>query len=185
MMLEPAKAARFESRPSDARWFCVSVAGGADFTVGSKLSTAGVEVFVLKRKETLVKAGKKIEIEKPIFGGYIFVRIMPIAEAFHAIKKVEDVQDILGNGMRYTEVPVAHMDVFTRVYTKPDPERMSVDRSIGQGCLARITEDLFAGYDCVVVQVFSGRNPDVRVSVMGFGEYSHDVTMPLAYLQKL
>jgi transcriptional antiterminator NusG len=185
MMLEPAKAVRFESRPNEARWFCLSVAGGADFTVGGKLSTAGVEVFILKRKEILVKAGKSFDIEKPVFAGYIFVRILPTAEAFHAIKQVVDVQNILKDGIRYAEVPSAHMDAFTRVYTKPDPQRMPVDRSISQGCLALITDDLFTGYKCGVVQVFSGRNPRVRVSVMGFGEYAHDVTLPLAYLQKL
>lgn len=185
MLLEPAKAARFESQPNMARWFCVSVAGGTDFTIAGKLSTAGVDVFVLREKWVAVKAGKKIEGERPVFGGYIFVRMMPVAEAFHAVKQVKDVLDILGDGVRYTEVPAAHLDVFTKVCEKADVERMPVDRTIGQGSRAVITEDLFKGYECVVVQVFSGRHPDVRVSISGFGEYAHDVTMPLAFLRKL
>ncbi|KQR27217.1 hypothetical protein ASF91_19560 [Rhizobium sp. Leaf155] len=185
MLLEPAKAVRFESQPKSARWFCVSVEGGADFTVSGKLSTAGVEVFVLREKWIAVKDGKKIEGERPVFGGYIFVRMLPFAEAFHAIKQVKDVREILGDGVRYTEVPNAHLEVFTKVCEKIDVERMPVDRSIGQGNRARITHDVFAGYDCVVVQVSGGRNPRVRVSVLGFGEYAHDVTLPLAFLQKL
>lgn len=185
MMLEPAKAARFESQPDNARWFCVSVAGSADFTVEGKLSTAGVEVFALREKHVFVKGGKKIEAEKPVFGGYLFVRMLPVAEAFHAIMQVKDVKNILGDGKRYTEIPVNHMAVFTRVFDEPDVARMSVDRTIGQGQQARIIGGLFAGHDCLVLQVSGGRNPRVRVCVLGFGEYSRDVTLDLALLRKL
>lgn len=185
MMLEPAKAARFESEPDKARWFCVSVSGGADFTVAGKLSTAGVEVFALREKHVFVKGGKKFEGERPVFGGYIFVRIMPVAAAFHALLRVEDVKEILGDSSRYTEVPAAHMDVFTRVFDEPDVARMPVDRTIGQGHQARIIDGLFAGHDCLVLQVSGGRNPRVRVCVLGFGEYSRDVTLDLALLRKL
>lgn len=185
MMLEPAKATRFETTPTEARWFCFSVAGGADFTIEGKLSTAGVEVFVLREQRETIKKGVKIVSERPVFGGYVFVRMLPIAAAFHAIKQVKGVVDFIGDGVRYTEIPEKQMVVFKRVFEAVNVERMPVDRSIAQGQRAYITHGLFAGSNCVVVRVKSGRNPRVNVCVEGYGEFAHDVEIDLAFLQKL
>lgn len=183
--LHPAQAGRFEGRPELARWYCVSVNWGCEFAVEGKLSKAGVEVFLPREKFDIVKGGKKIEGERPLFKGYLFVRIVPFVASFMALRRVKKVRDILGNGEVYQVVPNAHIDVFKRVFEKVDVERMPVDRTIGQGSKARITHGHFAGRNCVVLQVTGGRNPRVRVCVDGFGEFAHDVKMDLAFLRKL
>lgn len=183
--LLPAQAERFAGRPEVARWYCVSVNWGCEFAVESKLAKAGVEVFVLRERFDFVKGGKKFEGERPVFKGYVFVRIWPFADAFIALKQVKKVRDILGNEKGYQVVPNAHIDVFKRVFEKVDVARMPVDRSIGQGSKAHITHGHFTGRDCVVVQVTGGRNPRARVCVDGFGDYARDVTIDLAFLQKL
>lgn len=184
-LLEPASAERFEKRPDWAHWYCVSVAGGADFAVESKLSKAGVEVFALREKFDVVKGGKKISAERPIFKGYLFVRILPLAEAFQALKHLTEIRDFLGDGTQYIVIPNEHMEIFQRTYEKIHVERMPVDKSIGQGNRAHITDGVFAGRECLVLQVMSGRNPKVRVFVEGFGEFARDVTLDLAFLRKL
>lgn len=183
-LLEPAKAKRFADREG-GKWFCVSVKSGTEFALERKLSTAGVEAFVLRDKEEIVKKGVKYFAETPVFRGYLFVRILPSPEAFHALKEVEEVRDFLGNGTRYTEIPDAHMVVFTTVSKPVDVQRMPVDRSIGQGQRVRIIDGHFAGGTCIVLQVKSGRNPRVRVYLEGYGEFARDVTLDLALLQKL
>lgn len=184
-LLEPASTSRFEKRPDWAHWYCVSVVGGTEFALEGKLSKAGVEVFVVRERGVVVNKGRKIEFEKPMFKNYVFVRILPLADAFHALLTLSEVRGFLGDGTRYHVISNEHMSVFKGSFEKKHVERMPVDRSIGQGQEVSIVHGPFAGFNCVVLQVSMKRDARARVWIDAFGKPFEIESIPVAFLQKL
>lgn len=183
--LADAMASLVQATPKAARWYCMAVRGGHELAVEKNLLDAGVEVFVARERWSKVKKGVKIEGERAMLPGYMLVRIVPSAGAFHGLKQQDGVSDFVGGALGYYVVRDADVAVLKAISDSGDVCRMPVDRSIGQGQRARIHKGAFAGHECVVVQVTAARVPTARVWLGAFGQHSFDVTMPLAFLEKL
>lgn len=183
--LAAASSRLVAEREKEARWYCLALHGGHEFDVEKRISDAGVEIFVPQEIWVTIKNGRKIEGKEALLPGYALVRIVPSAAAFQGLLQQKSIFGFVGRGASYHIVRDNDVAVLKGISDKNDVSRMPVDRSIGQGHRARVTKGVFAGYDCVVLQVMSGRNPRVRVSVEAFGELSRDVTMALAFIEKL
>lgn len=181
-MLLPASAALVEQRPAEARWFCLNVYDGAEFTVESRLADGGVKVLVAREKFEKIVKGEKIEGERACFTGYVFVRIVPSALAFERLRKVKGVVDFLHNGERYHTVRDHDLGFYA---DKLNIDRMKADKTIGDGCEVVIRFGPFAGLDCVVLQVTDpkSRTPYARLWVKVYGREIKNV--PLAFIEKV
>lgn len=181
-MLLPASSALVDSRPDDARWFCLQVRDGSEFTVESRLTDGGVRALVPREKYTKDRKDGPIEAERACFEGYVFVNIVPSALAFERIKKVKAVVDFLHNGERYHIVRARDLGFYA---DKLNIDRMKSDKTIGDGNKVRIVYGPFTGLEGVVLQVTApkSRTPAVRVWITDFGKEVKN--MPLAHVEKM
>lgn len=183
--LHAASASLVERDEKAARWYCLAVRGGHEFAVEKKISEAGVEIFVPSEHWSAVRKGRKIEGKRAFMPGYALVRIVPSADAFCGLTNQKDVVRFVGNSSGYHIISNHDVTVLKSISDANNVSRMPVDRSIGQGVKAHVEKGIFAGHDCVVLQVTTGRDPRARVWVEAFGEFSRDVSLPLAFLRKL
>lgn len=174
-----------ESKPRMAKWFCLKVERGREFAVEKLLSDANVEAFMPREKWIKVRQGKTIEGELPFFPNYMLVRIVPSEEAFHGLKRVKYVSDIVGGPNGYHAVSDGHVDVFKQICSDIAIPRIATDKTISDGDRADIVSGPFAGFLCLVVSVTWSRQARARVAIDLDGKVFEIDSMPLAFLKKL
>jgi transcriptional antiterminator NusG len=167
-----------------ARWFCLQVATGFDFTVEKLLSECSVEVLVPREKVTSVRRGRKLESERPYFSGYVLVRFVPSPEAFDGLRRQKNVFGFVAGLTGYLVVSDKEVKRFQQL-TPSLISRMPTDKSICEGTKARITCGPFAGIDCVVLAVKWKREGRARVQIAYDGNCFEIADMPLAFLERL
>ncbi len=171
-------------QPAGARWYCVQVAGGQDFTVEKLLSDCDVEVLSPRETVKIVRRGKKFEVQRPCFSGYVLARFVGSAEAFEGVRKQRHVFGIVAGRNGYMTVEDKDVKRFQSLTTDAI-SRMPVDRSIGEKDRVKVVDGLFAGKAAVVFAVKWSREPKARVMVDYDGNLIQVKDMPLAFLQKL
>lgn len=167
-----------------ARWFCLQVASGFDFTVEKLLLDCGVEVLVPREKVVIIRRGEKIETDRPIFSGYVLVRFVPSPEAFDGLRRQKNVFGFVAGLTGYLVVSEREVKRFQQL-TLSLISRMPTDKSIGEGTEARITYGPFAGIECVVLAVKWRREGRARVRIVYDGNPFEIADMPLAFLERL
>ncbi|KKX24346.1 hypothetical protein YH62_27620 [Rhizobium sp. LC145] len=182
--LRPASSEIVESRANDARWFCLQVKNGHDFTVEKLFTDCGVQVLAPRETIVKVKRGKKIEGERAFFPGYLLVRLVPSAEAFAAVRKQDHIVGFVGGESGYHVVRDADVVVFQPIST-PDIAELPVDKTIGQSSRCRISAGPLAGLECVVLDVKWKREPRGRVRVEVGDKFVVVDRLPIAFLEKL
>lgn len=93
-MMEPSE------RPD---WFILLTEPSREATAVRGLRERGIQAYgpvVMKR---LVRRGRKIEVERPLFPGYVFARLVVDVDDFSAPKRVNGVRDYL----RFEGLPCA------------------------------------------------------------------------------
>lgn len=183
--LHAASHDEVESKPNKAKWFCLRVEHGREFTVEKTLIEANVEAFMPREKWMRVRHGKKIEGELPFFPNYMLVRIVPSERAFHGLKGVKYVADIVGGPNGYHVVSEGHVNVFKQICHDVSVPRIATDKTISDGDRADITTGPFAGFMCLVVNVTWSRQARARVAIDLDGKVFEIDSMPLAFLKKL
>jgi len=174
-----------QSKPKKAKWFCLRVERGREFAVENLLSDANVEAFMPREKWMRVRHGKKTAVELPFFPNYMLVRIVPSEEAFHGLKRVKYVSDIVGGPNGYHVVSESHVDVFKQICDDVTVPRIATDKTISDGDRADIMTGPFAGFMCLVVSVTWSRQARARVAIDLDGKVFEIESMPLAFLKKL
>ncbi|HEV7251410.1 MAG TPA: transcription termination/antitermination NusG family protein [Shinella sp.] len=172
--------------PKKARWYCLQIAGGFEFTVEKFLTDVGVEVLVPREKWISVRKGKKFEGERAVIPGYLLTRIVPSAEAFAGfiMQKQIGVVNIVGGSGGYHAIRDNDVAIFKRLSTS-DVERMEADKTIADGCAAMITHGPFAGFRCTVLAVKWARIARGRVRIDVDGKDFDVDNVPIAFLEKL
>jgi len=173
-----------ESRAKDARWFCLKVAHGHDFTVEKLLTDCGVQVLAPRETVEKIRRGKKIECFRAFFPGYLLVRLVPSAEAFAGVRKQKNISGFVGGANGYHIIPDAHVVVFKPI-SAPVIADLPVDRTIGQASRCRVKDGPFSGFECVVMSVKWKREPRGKVRVEVEGNFVVVDNMPIAFLEKL
>ncbi|WP_259667587.1 transcription termination/antitermination protein NusG [Rhizobium lentis] len=179
-----ASSERFAKKPKNAKWYCLHVMTGRESSVEKTLEAAKIELVSPREKVVLVKKGKKIETSRLFFPGYILVHCQPSAEAFHGLRSMKNVLDIVGNGGKYHVIADEQVSVFKGMTDLPAP-RVTTDKSFCEGDRAMITFGPFKDFDCVVLAVKWSREARARVQLAVFGKNFEIESMPLAFLEKL
>lgn len=183
--LKEASMTITENHPELARWYCLQVMKGHEFSVENELQAANVEVFMPREKTMQVRHGRRIECELPFFPGYLLVRFVPSAHAFQGMRRQRNVVGIIGGGDgRYHVIRDEVVKAFKRIGEMGMP-RMATDKSFKDGDKADIVDGPFSGFLCVVVAVKWSRQARARVVIDMQGRSFEIDSMPLAFLKKL
>lgn len=182
--LAEASAVLVEREPKKARWYCMQVEGRSEFTVEKLLADAGVHVLLPKQKWVSAYKGKRIEGERPLFPGYLLVRIVPSAAAFEGLRMQRGVAEFVGDAKGYHIVVDKDVALFERLSSE-QLVRMEADKTIGQGCEALIEKGPFAGFRCVVLDVKWARMATGKVRIIAGDRFFIADNMPIAFLKKL
>lgn len=171
--------------PESARWYCLQVAKGREFSVQDDLKGAGVEVFLPTERVGIVSRGVKIERDEPIFPCYVLVRCVASASAFSGLAGQRYVQCIVGgrNGTPHA-VSDRIINSFKSLIEAGVP-RTTTDKSFCQGDQAEIVAGPFGGFSCTLLAVKWCRQAKARVLIMHDGNAFEIESMPLAFLKKL
>lgn len=182
--LHAASSDMVVAKPKAAKWYCLQVMTGREFSVEKQLDDANIEHVSPRERVVFVKRGRKIDGERLFFPGYILVHCRPSAEAFHGLRRIRNVIDIVGNGGRYHVVSEKDVNVFKDMAAVAVP-RVATDKTLVEGDTASITFGPFKGFDCIILALKWSREARARVQLSVFGKDFEIESMPLAFLKKL
>ena len=165
-----------ETATNAKQWYIVHTYSGFEERVRENL-TQRVDALGMRGKfgeikiptETLVemKAGKKREVQRKFFPGYILVEMEMSDDAWHLVKNTPKVTGFVGTGKKPTPLTQEEVDqILTQVKTaaeKPKPKYM-----FEKGEQVRINEGPFTSFNGVVEDVNLDKNT-LRVMVTIFG----------------
>jgi transcriptional antiterminator NusG len=175
-----------EQHPDSARWYCLQVMRNQEFAVEKELQSANVEAYVPRQKAVRVRHGRKIETEQPYLGGYLLVRCVPSAAAFHGLRRQAHVIDMVGgNDGRYYVVTDPEVAVFKALFDSIDVSRMPTDKSFADGDKSEVIIGPFNGFTCLVTKVAWSREAWASVVIEVSGRLFPISRIPLAFLKKL
>lgn len=82
---------------SDKRWYVLRTSNRAERDVHNALTQAGIETWFPIKKAVRTRRFNRpsVQIEVPAFNGYVFVKIVPGAEAWQALYNIRWVSSIL------------------------------------------------------------------------------------------
>lgn len=160
----------------EAKWYVVNTVVGyeakAAALIKEETKKRGIEgdvldvvvpTEVIKRNQR----GKKVQVEKKMMPGYIFVKICPSDVVWNVIRNTQYVMKFLGVANKPSEVPEEEVNA---VLHKMEEIRNDEGRSdtVDVGEMVKIIEGAFAGFSAIVEQVNLEKNK-IRVSVSIFG----------------
>lgn len=167
-----------------ARWYVVNVYSGSEKKVAESLreqimlknmQDRILEVFV--PTETIIdtaksnKKGKKVEVERKFFPGYILVRMEMSDETWLVVKSTPRVSGFLGSS-RNKPQPISDAEVekiMKQIEERKDHQQTNVTYEAGQQ--VRVNEGPFASFVGVVEDVDNEKSR-LKVSVSIFGRYT-------------
>lgn len=181
--LQAASSDRYGEEPDEAKWYCLQVMTGRESSVEKTLADSKIEMISPRERVVFIKKGRKVEGDRLFFPGYVMVRCKPSAEAFHGLRNIRNVIDIVGNNGRYHVWPDAEASVFKDM-AKIETPRVKTDKSFTDGDSALITFGPFKDFEGLVVCVKYGREARARLVIAVFGR-QFEIDMPIAFLKKL
>jgi transcriptional antiterminator NusG len=167
-----------------AKWYCLRVESGREFSVEKSLADANVDVFMPTETVVFVRKGRRLESVKPFLKCYMMVRCAATAEAFHALLSVKDVLDIVGSAGNYHVIADADVERFKALTTDTAVPRMATDKSMKDGDRADIIDGPFSGFTCLVTSVKWCRQAKAKVVIDVGGKSFEIESMPIAFLKK-
>jgi len=158
------------------QWYIVHTYSGFEERVRENLNQR-IDALAMRDKfgeikiptETLIemKGGKKREVQRKFFPGYILVEMDMVDEAWHLVKNTPKVTGFVGTGKKPTPLTPEEVDqILTQVVTtkeKPKPKHV-----YEHGEHVRIIDGPFSNFTGVVEEVNLDRNT-LKVMVTIFG----------------
>jgi len=125
------------------------------------------EVLVPSEKVVEVVRGKRKEVERKLFPGYVLVKMDLTDEAYHLIKNTPKVTGFLGSGNKPMPIPEREaMQILQAVQEGVDRPKPSVTYEIGEQ--VRVSDGPFASFNGFVEEVDEER-ARLKVAVSIFG----------------
>jgi transcriptional antiterminator NusG len=166
----------------EAKWYIVQIQSGLEKRVIRQLAEKSKqknlehmfeEVFVPAQEVVEVRKGKKVNVEKKFFPGYILIKMQPSRDAWLLIRSIDGVYDFLGARgnagvpQAMTAREVAQMreikdKISQGAFVSVDPSLFEVGESV------KVVDGPFEGFVGVVEEVDQSKSK-VKVSVTIFG----------------
>lgn len=174
----PAAETAVEEQPRDprAQWFVIHTYSGYENKVRNNLErrrqsmrTQGGEkifqVLVPTEKEKEIKGGKRREVDRKIYPGYVLVEMIMDDDSWYVVRNTPGVTGFVGSGAR--PVPLDDQEV-KRLLRQLRDETPKYRISFQKGSQVRITSGPFMDFTGVVDEVMVEKEK-VRVLVSIFG----------------
>ncbi len=151
-----------------ARWYVARCRAGQEMRIAAELANAGIEAWCpvkdVRRKK---RFGSGVAVYSvPVFHSYVFVRLMPVAEAWVGALMASRLVALVGrNGV---PLPIANDIVNTLKLNVNRRPKNDEDLPIKVGDTARVIEGPFASFMATVKAVM-GKRWRVKVDVDIFG----------------
>ncbi|MEM8812938.1 MAG: transcription termination/antitermination protein NusG [Pseudomonadota bacterium] len=125
------------------------------------------EVLVPSEKVVEVVRGKRREVERKLFPGYVLVKMDMTDEAYHLIKNTPKVTGFLGSGSK--PIPISEREAMQILQTVQDGvERPKPSITFVVGEQVRVSDGPFASFNGLVEEVDEER-ARLKVAVSIFG----------------
>ena len=175
----------------DRKWYIVHTYSGFEERVKENL-TQRIDALGMREKfgeikiptETLVemKGGKKREVQRKFFPGYILVEMDMVDDAWHLVKNTPKVTGFVGSGNRPVPLSQEEADqIFVQVKESIEKPKPKYTFERGEG--VRIIDGPFSNFQGVVEEVNLDRNT-LKVMVTIFGR-STPVELDFLQVEKL
>jgi len=137
----------------EAQWYVVRTKTGHEDRVVNQLKTksACLGVFLPKTEVTEVRSGRKRKREKPLFPGYIFVKMILRDEYWHEIRHTPGVINFISSGQR--PIPVDEREIAAIMEMVSSGEIPSTSAPFEVGDTVQIISGPFMGAVGVIDEV--------------------------------
>ena len=144
------------------RWFVVNAEHRREKTAEASIKDAGYLVYVPRykvRARDRSRHRKWIQVERPLFGSYLFVAAAEGESAASRIEAARGVRALVRIGERLAAVPDLAIDKMRReqAHNFGQPyraEQVNTDLAVGEA--VRITDGAFSGFYAVIEAVVTG-----------------------------
>lgn len=158
------------------RWYIVNAYSNFEKKVAEaieeKARQTGLEhlfesVVVPTEKVVEVRRGRKIDVERKFFPGYILVKMEMTDQAYHLIKNTPKVSGFLGSDNKPMPISQKEADrILNQVQEGVDRPKPSVSYDVGEQI--RVSDGPFASFNGIVQEVDEERaRLKVEVSIFG------------------
>jgi len=154
------------------RWFVLTVAPSMDTFVNAALSRFDIEGWMPTAMVTPPRRGgrgtaSRPVYAKPVFPGYLFVRIAETPEAWSALLAVKGVHGVLGGAMQPSPVPDVIVDTL-RDFLATNPQAVPIlTAAVKAGDAVRLTDGPFASFPGIVDRVDGKGRALIDVLIFG------------------
>lgn len=152
----------------EAQWYVVRTRTGHEDRVVNQLKTksACLGVFLPKTEVTEVRRGRKRKREKPLFPGYIFVKMILRDEHWHEIRHTPGVINFISSGQR--PIPVDEREITAIMEMVSSGEVPPVSAPFEVGDTVQIINGPFMGAIGVIDEVNEKRErAKVLIDILG------------------
>lgn len=174
-----------------AGWISLDVQERHELAVEKRLLDAEIMAFVPSETDRVeVRRGRKWVIPRtPILGGYVLVRCMMEAHAFMGLLSVKGVRGIVGGAIKPWRINDRIMRKFMAMHDNGALGKLVADMRLRVGNKVFVKAGPWLGHEGELVQMPEEKKKgpqklDCKVSIEMFGS-KHDVSMPLAFIEKL
>lgn len=154
------------------RWFVLTVAPSTDAFVNAALDRFGIERWMPVAMVTPPRRGgrgtdARPTYAKPVFPGYLFVRVEEIPETWAALLAVKGVQGVLGGAMQPSPVADAIVETL-RDFLASDPlATAKLTNAVKAGDTVCVTDGPFASFPGIVDRVDGKGRALIDVLIFG------------------
>ena len=175
---EPSSTTGDESAKSARKWYVVHTYSGYEKKVMANLirridsmnmKEKIFEVMVPTEKEIEFKDGKKKEVERKLYPGYVLVEMIMSDDSWFVVRNTSGVTGFVGpvgTGVKPVPLPEEEVRFIRRQMGLEAPAKVSLDIEVGQAI--RITKGPFEGFKGVVDEVSIERDK-IKVLLTIFG----------------
>ena len=167
------------------RWYALRVAGVQEVLLRSRLADSRVDAVVPTRIEPVKRrfaAPSRKLVHRPVLKGMVFVNIVPSADAFAGLLRVDGVAALIGTGERPHPIGDREMIAFMDLAQAGAFDERVAASGLVLGSRVRIGVGAFAQFEGVLEGYARGRTARVRTMLFG-SELTVDVR--LAHLEKM
>lgn len=171
---------------TDRKWYAIHTYSGYENAVVRNLkqrvqSTDGMDqlifdVLVPMEKKVKIKGSKKVEIEEPIYPGYVLVDMVVTDESWFIVRNTPRVTGFVGAGV--VPVPLTPEEI-TFLFDRMKNTRVEHELSLHAGDMVTVVDGPFKGFEGKVEQIDSERGK-LKVMVNMFGR---ETPVELDFLQ--
>ena len=159
-----------------ARWYVVQAHSGSEKKVAQSirekaetegLSDAIEEILVPSQEVTELRRGKKIQMERSFYPGYILVQMVMSDEAWHMIKNITKVTGFLGGTGKPVPMPKKEAEkIISQIHDGVQTVRSTITFLVGEE--VKVADGPFASFNGIVEEVDEDK-ARLKVSVSIFG----------------